>query len=362
RSSDGKYVASITLPSGKRKVFYGKTRVEANSKLQAAQRNVQDGLPLPLQRLTLGKYLTRWLEDSAKTTLRPNTYQSYALVIRLHIEPELGRRSLARLTAQDIQELLNRKLESGLSPRSVQIIHAILRRALGQAERWGMLPRNTARLVSPPRVPKANIKPLSPVEAKKLLGAVKGNRMEALYIVALALGLRQSESLGLRWTDLNLEAGTVTINVSLQKWDGEYVLAEVKTDKSRRTLRLPDVCITALRAHREHQLEERLRIGDALENNWGLVFTEEDGSPLSRHALRYRFHRILQKNGISRHRFHDLRHTAATLLLAQGVTLRVIQELLGHSQLATTADIYTHVLPVLMADAAAKMDEALTSF
>ena len=362
RSSDGKYVASITLPGGKRKVFYGKTRVEANSKLQAAQRNVQDGFPLPPQRLVIGKYMERWLEESAKPTLRPETYRSYTSMVRLHITPELGRRPLARLTAQDIQVLLNQKLDSGLSPRTVQYIHAILRRALGQAERWGMIPRNTARLVSPPRVPKANIQPLSPVEAKKLLAAVRGHRLEALYTVALAVGLRQGEALGLRWTDLNLEAGTLTVKVSLQKYEGEFVLAEVKTEKSRRTMRLPEICATALRTHQVRQRTERERIGAAWGNSWDLVFTEEDGSPLSRFAVSMRFKRLLKREGISKHRFHDLRHTAATLLLAQGVPLRVLQELLGHSQLATTADIYTHVLPVLMADAAAKMDKALTSF
>ena len=362
RASDGRYVASITMPDGKRKVFYGKTRAEASDKLQQAQRGLHDGLPLPPQRLTLGKYLERWLEESAKPALRPNTYESYSRMSRLHIVPELGRRHLARLSAQDIQGLLNRKLESGLSPRTVQYLHAILRRALGQAERWGMIPRNTARLVTPPRVPKANIQPLSPVEAKKLLVAVRGHRLEALYTVALAVGLRQGEALGLRWADLNLEAGTLTVKVSLQKYEGEFVLAEVKTEKSRRTMRLPDVCATALRTHQVRQRAERERIATAWGNSWDLVFTEEDGSPLSRHAVSMRFKRLLKREGISKHRFHDLRHTAATLLLSQGVPLRVLQELLGHSQLATTADIYTHVLPVLMADAAAKMDEVLKTF
>jgi len=176
---------------------------------------------------------------------------------------------------------------------------------------------------------------------------------------ALGVGLRQGKALGLRWQDLNLEAGTLSVNVSLQKWDGAYLLAELKTDKSRRTIKLPDICTAALHNHHGRQLRERERLGLALGNTWGLVFTEEDGTAISRHAISMRFKRLLEREGINKHRFHDLRHTAATLLLAQGVPLRVLQEILGHSQLATTADIYTHVLPVLMADAAANMDAAL---
>jgi integrase len=215
------------------------------------------------------------------------------------------------------------------------------------------------RLAKPPRVLKTDIKPLSPVEAKKLLAAVKEDRLSALYTVSLAIGLRQGEVLGLRWQDANLGTGTISVKVSLQLWEKEYVLAEVKTDKSRRTIKLPDVCKEALKAHKERQDTEKARLGTVWANKWDLVFTQEDGSPLSRHVVTMRFKRLLRKHGINPHRFHDLRHTAATLMLAQGVPLRVVQELLGHSQFATTADIYTHVLPVLMADAAAKMDAAL---
>ena len=152
-----------------------------------------------------------------------------------------------------------------------------------------------------------------------------------------------------------------TVNQSLHNRNGEFILNEVKTNKSRRTLKLPSVYVVALRSHLERQLQERERIGIGWGNSWDLVFTQEDGTPLSRHAVSIHFKRLLLREGIGKHRFHDLCHTAATLLLAQGVPFRVIQELLGHTQLATTADIYRHVLPVLMADAAARMDEAQTA-
>lgn len=236
RRRDGRYVAAITLQSGHRRYFYGRTRREAYSKYLKARRNLEDGLPLAPERLKVGEYLIRWLEDSVKPTVRPYTLASYATLVRRHIVPELGNLRLGSLTPQDIQGFLNKKREAGLSPRSVQYIHAVLRRALGQAERWGLVPRNVARLVSPPRVPKAEIQPLTPAEAKRFLAAVREDRLEALYTVALAVGLRQGEALGLRWQDVNLAAGTLSVRVSLQREANRYVLAETKTDRSRRTV------------------------------------------------------------------------------------------------------------------------------
>ena len=185
------------------------------------------------------------------------------------------------------------------------------------------------------------------------------DRLEALYTVALAVGLRQGEALGLRWEDVHLEAGTLSVKVTLQRINGEYVLVQPKTERSRRTVKLPDLCLDSLRTHKDLQDMERVRVGEAWQGSWDLVFCEADGSPLSRYAVTRRFQSILTQAGIEKHRFHDLRHTCATLLLAQGVALRVVMETLGHSQMATTADIYSHVLPVLIADAAAKMDLAL---
>ena len=356
---DGRWEATMSLPGGARKSYFGKTKQDALVKMRSGQRNVQDGLPLPPERLTLGAYLERWLEDSVKPTVRPYTFKSYSILVHRHITPELGKTHLTRLTAQEIQSFLNQKLQSGLSPRSVQYLHAVLRRALGQAERWGIVPRNVARFASAPHVPQANIQPLSPVEAKKLLAAVHGDRLEALYTVALAVGLRQGEALGLRWEDVHLEAGTLSVKVTSQKIDGVNVLVQPKTERSRRTVKLPDICLEALRAHKARQDVERDKVGEAWQGSWGLIFCEAGGSPLSRYSVTRRFQSILVNAGIEKHRFHDLRHTCATLLLAQGVSLRVLMETLGHSQMATTADIYSHVLPVLMADAAAKMDLAL---
>ncbi len=315
---------------------------------------------MPPERLTFGQYVSDWLETAVKPTVRPYTFQSYNMLVRKHISPELGGVRLARLTPQQIQGFLNEKLESGLSPRTVQYLHAVVRRALGQAERFGLVSRNVARLVTPPRVPKAEVHPLTPGEVKRLLAVVQEDRLSALYTVGVALGLRQGEIMGLRWSAVNLEAGMLTVHTSFQWHDGKPQLAEPKTAKSRRTVRLPDVCIQALHVHRGRQALERAYMGAAWQNKDNLVFVQEDGRPLSRSAVTHRFWRILEAVGIPKRRFHDLRHTCATLLLAQGVPLKVIQELLGHSLMSTTADIYATVLPVLMTDAADKMDAILT--
>lgn len=358
--ADGRWMALLSLPSGKRRTFYGKTQSEALKKMEQSKRNLQDGLPLSSERITIADYLSLWLKDSVKPAVRTYTFQSYETQVRLHITPELGRIRLAKLTPQDIQGFLNRKRENGLSARSVQNIHAVLRRALAQAERWGLVPRNVARLVSPPRVSRTTVHPLTPVEVKKLLTAIEHDRLAALYTVALAVGLRQGETLGLRWEDVNLETGTLSVNFTLQRIDKMNILAEPKTEKSRRTIKLPESCVVALEAHQTLQDQERTFAGAEWRDEWGLVFTEDDGSPLSRVAVTRRFQRILEGADIPKRRFHDLRHTCATLLLAQGVPLKVVQETLGHTLFSTTADIYSHVLPVLMADAASKMDAILS--
>lgn len=360
KRKDGRWEAKLTLPDGHRKSFYAKTRHEVAQKLLKAQKALSDGIPMPSNRTTLGEYLATWLENTVKLTLRPYTYISYAANVRLHITPELGHIQLANLAPPDVQSFLNRKLESGLSARTVQYNHAILRSALGQAERWNLVTKNVARLVSPPRVIKREVSYLTFGEARKLTKAAENDRLGALYTVAMAVGLRQGEALGLRWQDVNLEAKTLTVKTTLQRIGGVPILAEPKTDKSRRTIKLPDVCVSALSAHRDRQAHEQSLLGAAWMDRWGLVFTEADGTPLARYSVTRRFQRLLDCIGIPKRRFHDLRHTCATLLLAQGVDLKVIQETLGHTLFSTTADIYSHVLPVLMADAANRMDAALT--
>ncbi|MDQ6784092.1 MAG: site-specific integrase, partial [Actinomycetota bacterium] len=272
--------------------------------------------------------------------------------------PLVGHRPLAKLSPADAQAVVNAKLAEGLAPRTVQYIHATLRASLAVACRWGLVSRNVATLVEPVRLERIPVVPFSPEEVPALIDAVTDDRLEAFYLVALAVGLRPSEALGLSWDDVDLDGGTVRVRRTLARHDGRYVFTQPKSRTSRRTIPLPDVCVEALRAHRRRQGEERMAAGP-LWDDWSLVFTTPRGSPLSRTDVSRRFARLLERAGLPHRRLYDCRHTAASLLLAQGVAPRVVMETIGHSSYALTMDTYTHVMPNLMRDAATAMDRAL---
>ena len=358
QGSDGRWVAAVSLPSGERRRFYGATRAEVARKLTAALKTQQDGMPLPMERETVGRFLASWLRDTVQVSVRPATFQSYVSIVRCHLVPELGGIPLARLTPQDVQALMRRRLAEGLSPRRVDYIRGVLRRALNHAMRWGLVGRNVAALVSPPRAQMVEVDPFDPEEARLFLEAIHDDRLEALYTVALAVGLRQGEALGLRWQDVDLRAGTLAVRHSLQKIRGVFRLVEPKTRRSRRTVHLPAVVVEGLQAHRARQAEERLRAAQLWEDH-GLVFCTELGRPLDAPNVTHRFQRVLREAGLRRQRFHDLRHACGSLLLAQGVSPRVVMEVLGHSQVTLTLNTYSHVIPSLGREAADRMDDVL---
>lgn len=356
RRRDNRWAATIHLgyENGKRKrrTFYSTTRQGAVKKLAAAQRAVDGGLPLPSDTATVSTFLRHWLNESARPSVRPRTFQSYQMIVEHHLIPALGHARLARLAPDALETYMNGKLEYGLKPLTIRNHLAVLGRALNQALRWGLVQRNVASLVTPPRDRKQEVQPLSPDEARALLDAVKGDRLEALYGIALGLGLRQGEALGLAWKDVDLESGTLSVRHTLQRYDGAYHLDEPKTSRSRRTIALPRPLIEALRAHRTQQVEERLRAGQAWEGNqWHLIFTTMAGKPLSGAVVTHRFQEILAAAGLPRQKFHDLRHAAASFMLVQGVAMRVVMEVLGHSSIAVTANTYSHVMPALQRDA-----------
>jgi integrase len=257
-----------------------------------------------------------------------------------------------------VQSLMNSKLKDGLSPKSVKYLRGTLRAALNQAMRWGLISKNAAALVVLPRPKRYEIKPLSPDEARRFLAAVAGDRLEALYSVALTMGLRQGEALGLRWQDVDLDMGYLRVSNQLQRLDGKLQLVDLKTDGSRRTIVMPAVIVEKLREHRKRQLEERSRAREA----WAspdLVFTTPHGRPLDGSTVTRYFHAHLARADLDQRRFHDLRHSCATLLLVQGVSPRVVMEILGHSDITMTMNTYAHVIPELRRDAAMRMDELI---
>lgn len=359
---DGRWEGALHLgyENGKRvrKFVLGHSRTEVSAKLQAIQQLRAENRPIPDQRTKLGPFLRRWLDEVARPNLRPSTYTSYDTILNVHLIPGLGHIAIAKLTPADVQTFMNRRSAAGLSPRRVTYIHAVLRRALVTAERWGMVTRNVAKLVDTPRVTRHEITPLTPEQAKVLIESAAADRHRALWITALGTGLRQGELLALRWEDVDLEAGTLRVRYSLASVDGELTLQEPKTDRSRRKVYLPDSVVAALRAHRTRQRMDRLAAGARWVDS-GHVFATMLGKPHHAATVTRAFQVALERAGLPRSRFHDLRHAAATFLLAQGMTLEDVKNLLGHSSITLTSNTYGHVLEQRQRQVARAMDAVL---
>ena len=306
----------------------------------------------------MAEFLDQWLTEVVRPNVRPWTYKGYEVHVRLHLKPFIGHIRLDKLAPLHVQQLLNAKKSEGLSAKSIRYIRGTLRTALNQAVRWELLTRNPASLVDGPRIEHYEIRPFTPDEARAFLAAMRGDRLEALYSVALTMGLRQGEALGLCWKAIDLELGYLRVSHQLQRFDGETRLVEPKTARSRRTLALPASIVRSLKEHRERQRAEREAAGDKWTET-GLVFTTPTGKPIDATRVSKDFHRHLDRAGLDQRRFHDLRHSCATLLLVQGVSPRVVMEVLGHSQISLTMNTYTHVLPELRRQAADRMDELL---
>jgi len=348
----------LSLPGGVRKSFYGRTSDDVRRQLVEAMHASQRGVEADTKSMTVGEFLDMWLDRIAKPRVRAQTFKGYEVNVRVHLKPAIGRIPLDKLEPMHVQDLIDRKLREGLAPKSVRYMHGILRNALNRAIRWEYIQRNPAAHVDGPRTPQQEIQPFSREEAQRFLKTIKGERLEALYTVALTMGLRQGEALGLRWSDVDLDLGYIRINRQLQRVNHKYELVEPKTNRSRRHLAVPGAILGALRTHKERQDAER----GAARRRWhdtNLVFCRRDGYPLSGSVVTHRFQELLQNAGLSRRRFHDLRHSCATLLLAQGVSPRVVMDVLGHSQISLTMNTYAHVLPELRRDAADRMSDLI---
>lgn len=360
--SRGLWCAAVTWDTTigrRRKWLYGKTRKEVADKLTVALRARQQGLPQADDRRSVGAYLAEWLE-STKGSVRPRTWERYEQYVRVHATPVIGRVVLSRLAPQHLQQLYANRIEAGLSESSVAHLHSVMHTALRQAEAWGAVQRNVARLVNPPRVRRHEMRTLSPAEARMLLQAASSDRYEALFAVAVSTGMRLGELLGLRWRDVQLDAATLRVIASLQATKEGYQFVEPKSARSRRQIALTQTAVAALRRHRAAQALERFRHGRVW-HDLDLVFTSENGGPVDDTNLRTRhFYPLLARAGLPRLRLHDLRHTAATLMLGRGVHPKIASEMLGHSQIAVTLDLYSHVTPTMQRDAAATIDAVLS--
>lgn len=344
RRKNGRVIGEYLDGLGRQKYVSGKNKNEVKAKVRRRLAEVEAGLVFDDGNMTVGEYLDRWL-DNVRDTVKERSWIRHEVDVRVHIKPELGGVKLAKLSALKVQSLYRVKLDSGLSPRSVQLIHATLHKALKQAVRWRVTPRNVAEDVDPPRPVKREIQPLSAEKTREFLAAVKGDPLEALYVLAVTTGMRQGELLGLKWEDVDLEARVLRVRRTV--WNGKA--SAPKTTASRRQIGLGRRAVLALVEHRER----------AVAGVW--VFSSAAGTPLNSHNLNNRsWYPLRHRVGLPETtRFHDLRHTCATLLLGRGVHPKLVQALLGHASIEMTMNTYSHVMPEMGGAAARAMDVAL---
>lgn len=389
RRADGRWEAKVFVdtPDGRRKRFsiYGDTERAVTDELTKIRDHQRRGIPTATTTLTVSEYMKYWLENIAEPSIRRTTYATYEGDVRLHIGPGIGKRKLKSLQPNHIRAWLTglktkcqccaqgkdaaRAAKSRarccarhppqcckdvLSVSSIQHILRVLRAALQDAVDEELLSRNVARLVQVRGADTRKVRAFTRPEAVRFLKTAEGHRLYALWAVALSIGLRRGEALGLRWQEVDLEAGRITINRALHRVDGELKLENVKTKGSAGVLPLPGPLVTILATHRRRQLEERRAAGSAWRDN-SLVFTTTVGGPIEPRNVNRMFRNLCRKAGVPQLRVHDLRHSCATMLFTMGVTPATVQKILRHSSIAVTTGTYVEVIEAVQRDALESM-------
>jgi integrase len=374
KAPDGRWrgVVDLGWVDGKRRRKYvvAATQAQALEKLRQAQRAANAGV-VSDDRITVAEFLDRWVRINLAGSVAGSTMDDYANTIRLHLEPSLGRKKLSQLTVANVDALWAAKREAGYKPNSIRIMRAVLRKALAQAEREGLVTRNVAALSQPAHLSQPEGRSLSIEQALTLLDAAKGDRLEAAYLLLLSYGLRRGELLGLAWVDFDSKAHTLAVrqSVRLRKAsrgeDGTYAggaverveLSELKTRRSRRVLYLTPGNVAALNTHAARQRDERVAAG-SLWMDRGLIFTSLVGTPIDPDNFAKQFVRLCKATGLGHWHPHEARHSAASVMLARGVPLEVVSEVLGHSSIYITKDVYGHLVEGAKRDAAERIAAA----
>jgi integrase len=341
-----------------RKTVTAKSRAEVTRKLAQLRRQVDAGKVSTVKTPTLSELMTRWFETVLSREVARSTYDNYGTIVKYHVLPALGRRKVTDITVADVDRLLALKLGAGLSASTVHRIRALISQCLDQGVRWGDVPTNVARLSRPPKMVRPEGRTLTREQAQQLLETLKEHRHESLYLLMLSTGMRRGEALGLRWEDLNLENGVVRIKRNLKREGGRIVTADTKTLKSRRAVNVPSPVLEALQKNRDLQEMERAELGETWVES-GFIFTTSIGTPIDPRNLYREFSQICERAGLGHWHPHELRHSAASLMLASGVKLQVVSEVLGHSSIRMTADVYGHILDPDRQQAASAMSEVL---
>ena len=359
---EARFTFTDDLGQKKRASVYGTTQKECRQKLTDAIKAIDDGVYTKPQRYTVAQWLDEWLSTYCKD-LKPATFSGYRSKIETRIKPYIGNSTLSALTNVQVQKFYN-KLQTGdkehkpLSPKSIQSIHGILHKSLDQAVSARIIRTNPADHIKLPKVKRPELSPIMDDDVSRFLAAIKGDRFERLFILDLFSGLRQSEIIGLRWDDVDLDAGLLTIRHQIQKSysDSGYVfLDETKNGKERIVAIAPSI-VRVLRSQQAQQAEWKLAAGSAWNNPHNLVFTDELGGHLKHKTVHNHFKKIVASIGLENTRFHDLRHSYAVNALQAGDSIKSIQSQLGHYSSAFTMDVYAAVSDTMRRDSQERME------
>jgi len=349
---NGTYRADITLPNGKRKSYYGKSRKIVFDKIQEALAQAQKGQFVDTNKLTVGEWVTHWLKEYSAKKTKQSTWESYDYKTNKHIIPDLGDIKLQKLQTSTVQKFYNSKIDAGLSTSHVRHMHVILKQALDQAVRENLIIKNVVNDTEPPTVKnKRETIFFTEDQLETLITAARSHRLAAAFILDISTGLRRGELLGLCWDAVDLNRGTITIKRQLLGLkDGPVLDEDVKTSKSKRTIPIPANIIKELKAHKTRQKREKLLYGPDYQDN-KLLFCQPDGAMIEPKNFTRWFQTILRQVGLPKARLHDIRHSHASLLLKRGINPKVIQERLGHSTIGITLDLYSHLTPGMQEEA-----------
>lgn len=360
RRKDGRYEARVYVPqpdgTRKRKTVYGSTWDECDTKRQELVLRDRQGVPTPTRSAKLSEWLPYWLEEFVRDDRKKTTYAKYETHVRRYLIPHIGSKRLETLGAADVRRMLA-AVTAQASAATAKESHRVLRSAITAACREELITRNVVKLVPAPRVQSRELKPWDLEETTTFLETSRKDPLYAAFVLAVALGLRRGEILGLRWSDIDLERRTLTVRNQIQRVQKELYADSTKNRRTR-AIPVPLMCVAPLRWQRLRQSEQRLAAG----GNWidgNYVFTTRTGRPIEPRNLSRSFERITDHGGLRRIRLHDARHGCATLLFAAGVPARVVMEILGHSQIAVTMNIYTHVSDEHRREAMGHMDRLL---
>jgi len=352
------FQASISLGNGKRLTKYFKLKKEAQDWLLEVRNQQKVGTLPAASQITTSQFLHHWLETIVRPSDRIRVYERYEMVVRRHLEPVLGHIKLQALRPDHLQSLYA-QLATILHPNTIRSIHGIIHHALDQALKWNLVARNVVDSAEPPRLVQRIYQPLDESELVTFMAAIKQDRYYPIWLLALVTGMRRGELLGLLWPDVDLDKGLISVQHSLQYSRLKHlVLESPKTARGRRQIPIPASVVNVLREHRRHETEKKLRYPG--EQALTYVFTNQRARPIIPTMLDRLFKELLVRHGLRDIRLHDLRHTTATILLKHGIHPKIVQERLGHANISTTIDIYSHILPGMQEEATEKLRTALS--